>query len=93
MVHFDTLRYAKTLEISGFSSQQAEALARANQEALSESLDTTFATKKDIDDLKEEIQEVKVDVLKLESKVSVHSWMLSATLTGVGALVFKAFFN
>lgn len=114
MVHFDTLQYAKNLEKSGFSQKQAEALARVNQEALSKSLDSTLATKKDVTDLKDEIHknvstfkeemrndmtdlkgeihEVKMDVLKLESTVSLHSWMLSTTLAGIGALLLKAFF-
>jgi hypothetical protein len=38
------------------------------------------------------LREVKMDVLKLESKVNVHGWMLGTALAGIGTLLLKAFF-
>jgi hypothetical protein len=85
MVYFDTLHYVKTLKASGFSSDQAEALAEANQEALSECLTTSFATKTDIAD-------VKSDIKVLTSRVNRLDWMMGLLLIGMASLVVKAFF-
>ena len=45
---FDTLKYAKRLEVGGFDTKQAEALAEAQKFAMSEAFDTQLATKGDI---------------------------------------------
>ena len=92
MIYFDTLHYVKTLKASGFSSVQAEALAQANQEALSECLTTTFATKTDIAEVKKEITDVKTNIKILTSRVNRLDWMMGLLLTGMASLVIKAFF-
>lgn len=92
MIYFDTLQYVKTLEASGVSARQAEAMARAQQEVLSECLDTTIATKKDITDLKGDISSLNVKVEKIDSDIKWIQWALSFVGAGVGALILKAFF-
>ncbi len=96
MIYFDTLQYVKTLEASGVSAKQAEAMARAQQEALSECLDTTLVTKQDITDLKNEVKSdisnLNVRVEKIESDVKWIQWALGFIGAGVGTLVLKAFF-
>ncbi len=65
MIYFDTLRFVKTLKAAGTPPAQAEALAEAQQEALSECMTTSFATKTDILGVSTEITEVKA-VLQAE---------------------------
>jgi hypothetical protein len=96
MIHFDTLQYVKTLEASGIPSIQAEALAKAQQEALSESLNTSFATKEDILLLKEDVSQLKTDISQLNTEVKTEGfwirWVLGLNSAGIGTLVLKAFF-
>jgi hypothetical protein len=48
-ITFDTLKFVERLEKAGISREQATAFADAHKEAFSEALDTTLATKTDID--------------------------------------------
>lgn len=84
MVYFDTLHYVKALKKVGFSEEQAETFARVQKESLSECLDTTLATKADLQDVKSTIQ-------KLEARVHVLEWMQGATLAGIAAILVKLF--
>ncbi len=107
MIYFDTLQYVKTLESSGVSQKQAEAMARAQQNVLSECLNTTLATKEDIrvlrsdvekdisaleNKLMSEISPMKADITTLKSDVKWIQWALSFVGAGVGTLILKAFF-
>ncbi len=92
MVYFDTLLYVKTLKSSGVSENQAEAMAKAQQEALAECLDTTLATKTDITDVKNSILKLDGRVDKVESEIKWVRWILSLVAVGVSTLVLKAFF-
>ena len=58
-ITFDTLEYASKLKAAGFSEPQAEALARVQKESLSEALDTTLATKGDIEEIKGELRLIR----------------------------------
>lgn len=100
MVYFDTLHYVKTLEAAGFSERQAEAFVKVQQDSLSESLDTTLATKGDIQGVKAEIQgvkteiqEVKMDLCGVKAEMRVMRWMMGVTMAGVGAIIMKLFFS
>lgn len=77
-ITFDTLAYAKRLKGVGFTEEQAEAQAEAQKAMLSEVLDTTLATKSDIN--------------RLEKQIIVLKWMMGLMLTGVVSLIMKAFF-
>lgn len=70
MIHFDTLHYAKTLQASGFSQKQSEALAEAQQEALSGCINTTFATKADIGDVRIEIADVRAEITDVRAEIT-----------------------
>lgn len=100
MTYFNTLKYVKKLVASGIPPVQAEAIAEAQQEALSECVDNTLATKSDI---KEAIAKVERDVAKVEHDVTALrvemrtgfkwiQWTISILAAGVGSLVFKTFF-
>ncbi|MGQ0591991.1 MAG: hypothetical protein ACT4QB_04875 [Gammaproteobacteria bacterium] len=58
-IAFDTLKFAKRLKEAGFTEQQAEALAAAEAEFIEQNL----ATKRDIADLKREL-EVKIEQIR-----------------------------
>jgi predicted phage-related endonuclease len=72
MIHFDTLQYVKTLEASGVSPEQAEAMTRAQQVVFSQCIDTTFATKEDIKVLRKETKQ-DIQELREETKQEVQS--------------------
>jgi 16S rRNA C967 or C1407 C5-methylase (RsmB/RsmF family) len=61
-VTFDTLKFTKTLEAAGFSTQQAEAVAEALKEAQS---DQKLVTQEYLDyRLKAELADLKTDLIK-----------------------------
>ena len=58
-ITFDTLKFVERLEKAGVSREQASAFADAQIEAFSEALDTTLATKSDMDAIRAELILVK----------------------------------
>jgi hypothetical protein len=86
---FDTLKFVQKLKASGMPEPQAIALTEAQNEAFMESTNHMLPTKADLLELK---QELKHDIADLSSHLKVHNWMISIMLTGIGALVLKAFF-
>lgn len=57
VITFDTLEYLEGLKKAGMNAEEAEAITKATQKALNQILDTyDIATKKDIRDLKVELQ-------------------------------------
>ena len=77
-VTFDTHKFVKDLESAGVPPAQAEAFVRAQQEILSQSLDTTLATKSDI-----AVLDLKIDKL---------SWMMGILIALAIANFAKQFF-
>ena len=78
IVTFDTLAFARRLREGGFTEAQAEAHTLAQKQMLSEVLETTLATKDDIN--------------RLEKQIAVLKWMMGVMLAGVMSLVLKTFF-
>jgi len=76
-VTFDTLKFVKELENAGMPQQQAEAQAKALANVLSESLDTTLATKSDMQDVKSELKLMK--------------WMLGFLIGGVLFIMLRLY--
>jgi hypothetical protein len=72
------LAYTKRLREAGFTEAQAEAHTQAQKQVLAEVLDTTLATKTDIN--------------RLEKQIAVLKWMMGVMLAGVVSLIMKAFF-
>lgn len=58
-ITFDTLKFAEKLERAGVSREQASAFAEAQKDAFAEALDTTLATKNDIETIRAELVLVK----------------------------------
>ena len=77
-ITFDTLKFVERLEKAGVTREQAAAFADAQKEAFSEALDTTLATKTDIEMLRAELVLVK--------------WMLGVVIAISVANFAKQFF-
>ncbi len=72
---FDTLAYAKRLKAAGVPEAQAEAQA----EALAEAITNQVATKQDILELRIEMRELKIDLIK---------WMVGIALV-LGVMIIS----
>lgn len=84
-ITFDTLKFAERLKAAGISDAQAKAEAEALRDVLSEALDTSLATKRDIGDL-------KTEMVALRGELGSIKWMM-ATLIGIALANFaKQFF-
>ena len=77
-ITFDTHKFVKDLRESGIPEPQAEAFVRAQQEILSQALDTTLVTKRDIE--------------QLDAKIDKVTWMLGALMAIAAANFAKQFF-
>jgi len=96
MIYFDTLKYAEKLKTAGIPEAQAKIFTEVQQEALSECLDSTLATETELSavkaELKADIAEVKTELTEVKVEVKLLKWMIGFVLTGVSALILKAFF-
>lgn len=77
-ITFDTLKFVEKLERAGVSREQASAFAEAQKDAFAEALDTTLATKTDIEMIRAELILVK--------------WMLGVVIAISVANFAKQFF-
>jgi hypothetical protein len=77
-ITFDTHKFVKDLRESGISEPQAEAFVRAQQDILAQALDSTLASKRDID-----LLGLKIDKL---------TWMMGALIAIAVANFGKQFF-
>ena len=84
-IAFDTHRFVKHLTESGFTEQQAEALAKEQVQLLNSNLATKvdiLALKADIEGVKAEVKNVKAE---LEAKIEMVKAELDAKIEGVKA--------
>lgn len=77
-ITFDTHKFVKDLRESGIPEVQAEAFVRAQQEILSQALDTPLATKRDME--------------RLDAKIEKLFWMVGALMAVAAANIAKQFF-
>ena len=88
-ITFDTLKFVERLEKAGVSRDQAAAFADAQKEAFAEALDTSIATKNDI-------ESVRLDIAKLDAKIigeiTLMKWMLGVVIIIAVANFAKQFF-
>lgn len=73
-ITFDTLKFVRTLKDSGFEEKQAEAVAKAFQDASGEA---ELATKRDVEIIRAEIRELKAE---MTGEMKLNRWMLGAVL-------------
>jgi len=69
MFAFDTLAFAKKLRGAGYTDTQAEALAEAQVEVFQRMLESTLATKDDINEVKAEIKAIKAEVGQVKTEL------------------------
>ena len=88
-IAFDTHKFVKNLTESGFTEQQAEALAKEQVQLLNSNL----ATKVDIQTVKAEL-EAKIEVVKADleakieaSKVDLLKWIVMAMIAQATLIV------
>lgn len=84
-VTFDTHKFVKDLESAGVPPLQAEAFVRAQQEILSQALDSTLATRADIVQLDRRMD-------GLDAKMDKLSWMMGILIALSVANFAKQFF-
>ena len=91
-IAFDTHRFVKNLTASGFTEQQAEALANEQVHLLNANL----ATKADILGIKADILGIKADILAVKADLEVKietvkadllKWMVMAMIAQGGLIV------
>jgi hypothetical protein len=95
-ITFDTLKFVKQLEASGVPPGQAEAFVLAQQQILSDVLDSTLATKGDLLSFEKtvhtDVERVERKLIEHDGKLALLQWMLAAVLAVALANFAKQFF-
>ena len=95
-ITFDTLKFVKQLEASGVPPVQAEAFVLAQQQILSDVLDSSLSTKGDLLSLEKivhtDIERVERKLIEHDGKLALLQWMLAAVLAVALANFAKQFF-
>ena len=106
LVTFDTQEVVNELKSHGFTDEQAEVLTRIQKRVIHDSMDSTLASKGDINGLKNDIVEVKTEltnnIKNFQSDQKVQNELIKSRLAivektqwiiiaGVLALVLKSF--
>lgn len=89
IITFDTLKFVDRLEKAGMPREQATAFAQAQQDSLSEALESTSATKIDIVRLENRIEMMDA---KSDAKFDKLSWMMGILIALAAANFAKQFF-
>lgn len=84
-ITFDTHKFVKELEAAGVPEVQAEAFVKAQQEILAQVLDTSLATRSDI-------ERVERKLIEHDGDFKLVKWMLGISVASTLSLVFKIFF-
>lgn len=82
-VTFDTLKFAKKLESAGITQIQAEAIAEAFSEATSQELVTKSYLDSKISDLKSDIRDSKIEIMKWTTGALIAQAGLVAALVKI----------
>ncbi len=77
--------------------EQAAAIAEAQKDAFSESLDNMIASRQDMTNLGKQIDKIEstlpLELADIRKEQAVQRWMLTVTVGGIVALIIKAFFQ
>ncbi len=96
-ITFDTLKFVEKLEKAGLPRDQAAAIAEAQKDAFSESLDNMIASRQDMTNLEKQIDKtentLRLELADIRKEQAVQRWMLTVTVGGIVALIIKAFFH
>lgn len=85
LVTFDTQEVVEELKNHGFTDDQAAVLTKIQKKILNESIDNTLASKEDISLVREDIQEVKIEL-------TLVKWMLGIVIAVEVIPLLKQFF-
>ena len=91
-IAFDTLKFAQRLEQAGVPRNQAEAFAEAQKDFFDEITQADLATKNDIKDIRNDIQNIRLKMVAHDGQFALLKWMIGFLIAGVLSLVIKAFF-
>jgi hypothetical protein len=83
-ITFDTLRFVERLEAAGMPRAQAVALAEVQKESFHEALDSTLATKADL-------EKIEHKLIEHDGKFNLLHWMLAFNLAFTLAVLWKMF--
>jgi hypothetical protein len=84
-IAFDTHKFVKSLQTAGVPTEQAEAFVHAQQEILAQALDSTLATRSDL-------ERVERKLVEHDGKFTLLQWMLGSVLALAIANFAKQFF-
>jgi hypothetical protein len=91
-ITFDTHKFVKQLESAGASQQMAEAFVSAQQEILSQALDSTLATKSDIHGVRLDMAGIKTEMAGVRGEMANIRWILGVLVAIAVANFAKQFF-
>ncbi|MBF0266384.1 MAG: DUF1640 domain-containing protein [Gammaproteobacteria bacterium] len=102
LVMFDTQEAVNKLKAKGFTDEQAGAVIEIQKQIIHDAMDTTLATKGNINDFRNEVNnsfsevnknfsEVRSDIKSLETQLSIMEKAQWIIIAGIIALVFKTF--
>ena len=91
-ITFDTHKFVKQLEASGVPPVQAEAFVLAQQQILSDVLDSTLATKSDIHGVRLDMAGIKTEMAGLRGEMANVRWILGVLVAIAVANFAKQFF-
>ena len=88
-ITFDTFKFVDRLEKAGLSREQASAIVDAQKDAFSEALDSTIATKRDVELLSNKLDKVEA---KLFGELTLVKWMVGVLIAIAIANFAKQYF-
>ena len=84
-ITFDTLKFAERLEKAGATRELAAAIVEAQKDSLAEVMESTLATRADIDRIERKL-------IEHDGKFTLLQWMLAALIAIALANFAKQFF-
>jgi 2C-methyl-D-erythritol 2,4-cyclodiphosphate synthase len=102
LVMFDTQEAVNKLKANGFTNEQADAVIEIQKQIIHDAMDTTLATKGNINEFRNDVNtnfnkvdtsftEVRSDIKSLETRLSIMEKAQWIIIAGILALVFKSF--
>jgi DNA-binding helix-hairpin-helix protein with protein kinase domain len=77
-ITFDMMQFIDTLTSAGVPEAQAKAEAKAVSQAISSAVDITLATKKDIELIRKDIEQLRVEIA--HTKLDAIKWLVALVL-------------
>ncbi|MDD2811629.1 DUF1640 domain-containing protein [Rhodoferax sp.] len=88
-ITFDTFKFVDRLEKAGMPREQAAAFAQAQQDSLSEALESTLSTKADILQVENRIDLMSKDMQAMELRLTMKLGAFITVATGTTVALVK----